>query len=38
MVLIGINRYNLPALFDFAGKFYYALSTNAEECTAVTKV
>lgn len=38
MVLIGINRYNLPALFDFAGKFYYILSTNVAERTAVTKV
>ena len=38
MVLIGLNRHNLPALFDFAGKLYYVLSTNAEECTAVTKV
>lgn len=38
MVLIGIKRYNLPALFDFAGKFCYVLSANVEECAAVTKV
>ena len=38
MILIVINKYTLPALFDSAGKFYYVLSTKAEECTAVTKV